>query len=207
MQSAFPSGFIACYPSTIGFPGPVPIQFNYTNTSYVMPQIRDLDRDGDADLLTHTRFSVGATYVGYLRIYDNLSILGTGVPGSNGTMGFPIGGAQLGNALFYFGVSNALPSAPCILALSATLAEGASTGNGIWVDLPSALLLSVNGVATPMLTDAAGNVYFPAPIPLNLSLLGATLYAQWAVADPLGMSFNGSVPLALTRTRQITLRL
>ena len=50
-------------------------------------------------------------------------------------------------------------------------------------------------VAVGSLTDAAGQASLSVPIPLQVGLVGAGLFAQALVADPLGM-FAGALALS-----------
>ncbi|HKB15415.1 MAG TPA: hypothetical protein VKF62_05085, partial [Planctomycetota bacterium] len=91
------------------------------------------------------------------------------------------GPPQLGNALFQVTVGNALPGSIAIhfLCLGQTnVPFGPCT---VYADLFSTLVSSGAVVVSPL---GQGSVTLP--VPLSMAIVGATLYEQWAVLDPMG---------------------
>jgi hypothetical protein len=112
----------------------------------------------------------------------------SGPPVLTGTIPF------LGQPALRLDVLSARPAAPCVFALAATI-QNLNLGGGctLYAGAPTVMLAAS--------TSSAGVATVAMPIPLAVHLRGAVLYAQGAVADPLGpalgLAFTGGRRLAI----------
>ncbi len=155
--------------------------------------LRDLDLDGDADLL-------GTTTAGFMTRLDNTAELGGGCSGSTAAGLVSTPGA-LGSASFVIQVSGA-PNAPVVLGLSTQLAPSAACGPQI--DLGSTNLILPHGQLGFGATGPGGLFTLSIPLPSVPALAGA-YFAQAAVLDPTGPFHLGGASFALTNARTILL--
>lgn len=130
---------------------------------------------------------------------------GSGCPGTGGavpnvlTNGVP----WLGNPDFRIGVQQTVPGTVAVLFVSAAHAQ-IPLGGGCtaWIDFNAPnLLLPVPGISTTITTNAIGGGFLTFAIPNVPAAAGASVYAQWLVADP-----QGSLNNAATVTRGLQLR-
>ena len=144
----------------------------------------DVNGDGWLDLwIAHgTSNTSGGNKVFIQTPRARLTEIGTGCAGTNGVPTIGTNGApQLGNATFQVTLGNALPGTIAIhfLCLGQTnVPFGPCT---VYADLFSTLAASGAVVVSP---GGQGSVTLP--IPLSMAIVGATLYEQWAVLDPMG---------------------
>jgi hypothetical protein len=113
---------------------------------------------------------------------------------------------RLGTADFRIGVQNARPGAAATLFVSQQLAAIALPGGcTAWIDpVPPELLLPAPGAEATVPTNPGGSGFLAFSIPLDPALAGLSVFAQWAIADPLG-ALSGS--FALTQGLQILIGL
>ncbi len=164
------------------------IQQNYNQLGTYDHNFLDVNGDGWLDLwISFGSQNAGGVYSGGNKIFiqtprARLTEIGTGCAGTNGVPAIGTNGPpQLGNALFQVTLGNALPGTIAIhfLCLGQTnLPFGPCT---VYADLFATLAASGAVVVSP---GGQGSVSLP--IPLSMAIVGATLYEQWAVLDPLG---------------------
>jgi hypothetical protein len=119
--------------------------------------------------------------------------LGTACPGTSGRPVLTTSEPYLGNAAFVLDVLGARAAAPCLFGLSRS-SQSLAIGGGCTLYLkdtvfPSFAVTNAFGVASLML-----------PVPLDVSLRGAKLYAQAFVSDPrsaVGIAFTAGRTLVL----------
>lgn len=153
-------------------------------TSMNAPLI-DLDGDGDLDQLVPA-----ATSNGYQRL-ENLAIYGAACSGSAGAPQLDIASAIPGNAAFAVTMAQAQPNT--LAALFVSLA-GQPAPCGPQVDLNQLL-----GPGLVAMTDAAGSVTWPLPLPPGLPV--GPYYLQAVALDPAGALTIGGAVLSATRGR------
>jgi hypothetical protein len=147
-----------------------------------VPEAHSIAYDGDGDAPgdwwedASPTLSLDNPYpgIGYTNPYGS---------GCAGSAGIPVldwvgGPPAMGNRSFQLRVKNALPGAPAVVALSGSPASFPALGCVIEIDATT-LILQLG----PKTVDAAGEAYFPLPVPDDLLLLGAPFYFQGAVVD------------------------
>jgi hypothetical protein len=178
--------------------------YSATAMTYALPQPApslwplpaDFDGDGDLDII--------GTPSGTTEFYTNRAVDRPGCAGTGGLIpSLAIDPPAIGNLGFGINLAQALPSSPALLALSLGRV-GNSPPCAPGIDLSASnLVLPLESLLVT--TDAMGNARIPLPIPSLPSLLGATVYAQWAVFDPAGGSVAPLNSLAFSRSRKIIL--
>ena len=167
--------------------------YNEDMTPITRGGLSDVDGDGDADLIVLTTPSPPGWPSAEWGISYNEAHLAPGAPGG---LGVPplmsIGQPHPSNANFAVNLTQAWPHAQAILGVSWQPELSGVGPAGWWLDL-NQLIFPV-GLAGVMTTDATGSVSFAAPVPpaSTPGLLGLTVYAQWAVADPGGQVSIGA---------------
>ncbi len=116
---------------------------------------------------------------------------GASTPGSGLQVPIALAGvpANIGNADFKVGLGNALGGAPALLGVSTTSSPGGTTfaGFALNIGLPELALLTIASEGPAGQPGRGfGTVLFP--IPFDAGLVGLTMYVQWFVADPNGIS-------------------
>ena len=122
-----------------------------------------------------------------------------GSPGSGGLVPDILAGvpANLGNADFKVGLSNALGGAPSMLAVSLSGLPPFTqiSGTFVNVDLTTALVFPTPVLGTPL--PGAGYASVRYPVPASPAFSGLQLFAQWLVYDPgatgLAASSRGAI--------------
>ncbi|HKB15168.1 MAG TPA: hypothetical protein VKF62_03840, partial [Planctomycetota bacterium] len=119
---------------------------------------------------------------------------GASTPGCAGTLSLAVTSIpQIGNAGFAVTCTNAAPGSFGLFGLSAAALGSPLVVSGAALWLNPATLLALPVASTPI-----GAAPFPLPIPPLLSLVGATLYAQFAWVDgcaPGGISASNALSI------------
>lgn len=111
---------------------------------------------------------------------------------------------SLGNLGFAVGVRQARPNALAVLVLGASRLYSTALGAALPFDLtpinmPGCALLADPVLGLGLVTDAAGKVDQPLPVPNVPAFLGEELVAQWIVSDPgangLGLAVGSGAAL------------
>lgn len=152
----------------------------------------DIDGDGDDELVVHNGYA-------NLAVFRNEAIAGPGCPGASGMPQLTVGASYPGNLAFSVGLSGAAVSAPAALLVSTSKGAGAMCSPG--VDLFSLLSPTVSFGWTT--TDTTGSATLNYPIPASPSLVGYTVFGQWAVVDPTGGATHAGVNYALSPLRTV----
>lgn len=160
-------------------PGAVQDVIDFLANGLTDPRVRNRQAPFDRPTLASERippigFQFGASTPGSLLRVPSLL---AGVP------------ANLGNVDFKIGIGNALGGAPALLGVSTTSSLPGTTfaGFALNIGLPEFALLPI-ALEGPAGQAGAGFGSLMFPLPTDQALAGTTLFVQWFVADPNGIS-------------------
>lgn len=159
--------------------------------------VRDLDGDGDMDLLLPVYAFYAPPTLLYLR---NLAIFGEGCSGSAGVPTASIGAPYPGNPDFAISVSGAAPFAPAICGIS--LATSIPSPCGLLIDINPGSLVLPDPMSGVTMTDALGFGAITGSVPPSFS--GIRVFVQWAVWDPAAAFSYGGADFSLSPGRTMT---